>query len=60
MHLMPTAGCQISILIFKKKLWRGASIKSHKKYIKYGKVLAHFWLFQISKLIFSNPAVGVK
>jgi hypothetical protein len=23
MHLNPTAGCQISILIFEKKLWRG-------------------------------------
>ena len=26
MHLKPTAGCQISILIFEKKLWRGVSI----------------------------------
>jgi hypothetical protein len=23
MHLNPTAGCQISILIFEKKLWMG-------------------------------------
>ena len=26
MHHKPTAGCQISILIFQKKLWRGVSI----------------------------------
>jgi hypothetical protein len=26
MHLKPTAGCQISIFIFEKKLWRGFSI----------------------------------
>ena len=26
MHLKPTAGCQISILIFKKNLWRGVFI----------------------------------
>jgi hypothetical protein len=26
MHLKPTAGYQISILIFGKKLWRGVSI----------------------------------
>ena len=26
MHLKSTAGCQISILIFEKKLWRGVSI----------------------------------
>jgi hypothetical protein len=29
MHLKPTAGCQISILIFEKKLWREA-LKSVK------------------------------
>ena len=23
MHLKPTAGCQISIVIFEKKMWRG-------------------------------------
>jgi hypothetical protein len=45
MHLKPTAGCQISILIFEKELWRGWSLLiSHKKYIKDGKVLAHFGL----------------
>jgi hypothetical protein len=27
MHLKPTAGYQISILIFENKLWRGVSIK---------------------------------
>jgi hypothetical protein len=43
MHLRPTAGCQISILIFEKKLWRGVS-KYPLKYIKNGKVLAHFGL----------------
>ena len=26
MHLKPTAGCQISTLIFENKLWRGVSI----------------------------------
>ena len=27
MHLTPTAGCQISILIFEKELWRGGLYK---------------------------------
>jgi hypothetical protein len=43
MHLRPTAGCQISILIFEKKLRRGVS-KYPLKYIKNGKVLARFGL----------------
>jgi hypothetical protein len=35
MHLKHTAGCQISTLIFEKKLWRGGSLKiSHTQYIK--------------------------
>jgi hypothetical protein len=42
MHLKPTAGCQISILIFEEILWRGVSINIPYKYIKDGKVLAHF------------------
>jgi hypothetical protein len=42
MHLKSTAGCQISTLIFENKLWRGTSINIPKKYIKDGKVLAHF------------------
>ena len=41
MHLKPTAGCQISTLIFEKELWSGVSINIHEKYIKDGKVLAH-------------------
>jgi hypothetical protein len=41
MHLKPTAGCQISTLIFEKKLWRGCLLISHEQYIKDGKVLAH-------------------
>ena len=41
MHLKPTAGCQISILIFEEILWRGVSINISSKYIKDGKVLAH-------------------
>jgi hypothetical protein len=42
MHLKPTAGCQISTLIFENKLWRvGPLLISHKKYIKDGKVLSH-------------------
>jgi hypothetical protein len=44
MHLKPTAGCQISTLIFENKLWRGSLSISHEKYIKNGRVLAHFWL----------------
>ena len=45
MHLKPTAGCQISILIFeKKKGGRGVSINIPSKYIKHGKGLAHFGL----------------
>jgi hypothetical protein len=43
MHLKPTAGSQISTLLFEKKLWRGSLLISHEKYIKDGKVLAHFW-----------------
>jgi hypothetical protein len=31
-------------LIFEKKLWRGVSINIPKKYVKNGKVLAHFEL----------------
>ena len=42
MHLKPTAGCQISTLIFENKLWREVSINIPKKYVKDGKVLAHF------------------
>jgi hypothetical protein len=42
MHLKPKAGCQISILIFEEILWRGVSINIPYKYIKDGKVLAHF------------------
>ena len=33
MHLKPTAGCQISILIFEKKLWRGDLYKYPMKNI---------------------------
>jgi hypothetical protein len=44
MHLKPTAGCQISILIFEEILWRGVSINISSKYIKDGKVLANFEL----------------
>jgi hypothetical protein len=45
MHLKPTAGCQILILIFEKKWWRGGLYKySVNKYIKDGKVLANFGL----------------
>ena len=38
MHLKPTAGCQISTLIFGIG---GTLCISHAKYIKDGKVLAH-------------------
>ena len=43
MHLKPTVGCQISTLIFEKEIveW-GSLLISHEKYIKDGKVLAHF------------------
>ena len=42
MYLKATAGCQISTLIFENKLWRmGPLLKSHEKYIKDSKVLAH-------------------
>ena len=45
MHLKPTTGCQISTLIFENKIVEGGSLQiSHKKYIKDGKVLAHFVL----------------
>ena len=43
MHLKPTAGCEISTLIFEKKIVEGGAflLISHEKYIKDGKVLAH-------------------
>jgi hypothetical protein len=44
MHLKPTAECQISTLILENKLWRVSLLISHEKYIKDGKVLAHFEL----------------
>jgi hypothetical protein len=42
MHLKLTAGCQISTLIFEKKCGGGSLLISHEKYIKDGKVLAHY------------------
>ena len=44
MHLKPTAGCQISTLIFEKNCGGGSLLISHEKYIKDGKVLAYLWL----------------
>ena len=43
MHLQPTAGCEISTLIFEKKIVEGGGflLIYHEKYIKDGKVLAH-------------------
>ena len=42
MDLKPTTGCQISTFIFENKLLgMGPLLKSHKKYIKDGKVFAH-------------------
>ena len=41
MHLKPTAGSQISSLIFEKILCRIGPLEiSHEKYIKDGKILA--------------------
>ena len=43
MHHKPTAGCQISTLVLEDKmLSEGSLLISHEKYIKDGKVLAHF------------------
>jgi hypothetical protein len=42
MHLKPTAGCQISTLIFGYG-W-GTLYTSHEKYIKDSKILAHLGL----------------
>ena len=33
MHLKPTAGCQISTLIFEKKMWKGGLYKYPMKNI---------------------------
>ena len=45
MHLKPTAGCQISTLIFEFCFVEGGSLLiSHEKYINDGKVLAHLGL----------------
>ena len=42
MHLKPTAGCQISILIFGKKIVEGVSINIPLRIYQGRKVLAHF------------------
>ena len=43
MHLKPTAGCQISTLIFEKQIVDGGLyVYPMKNYIKDGKVLARF------------------
>ena len=43
MHLKPTAGCQISTLIFEKQIVDGGLYEyPMKNYIKDGKVLARF------------------
>ena len=39
MHLKPTAGCQISTLIFENKLWRGSLLISHKNISRTAKFL---------------------
>jgi hypothetical protein len=44
MHLKPTAGCQISTLIFEKNCGGRSLYISHKIYIKDDNVLAHFGL----------------
>jgi hypothetical protein len=45
MHLKPTAGFQIMNFDIWKQIVEGESLQiSHEKYIKDGKVLAHFWL----------------
>ena len=44
MHLKPTAGCQISTLIFANNCSGGSLLISHEKYIKDGKVLVHLGL----------------
>ena len=41
MHLKPTAGCQISTLIFDFFYGGGSLLISHENYIKDGKVLDH-------------------
>jgi hypothetical protein len=42
MHLKPTPGCQISILIFEKKLWRGSLWISHTNKSRTAKFLPTF------------------
>ena len=41
MHFKPTAGCQISTLMFENKCARESLSISHEKYIKDSNVLAH-------------------
>jgi hypothetical protein len=72
LQLKPTAGCQISTLIFDFFLWRGVSINIPWKYIKDGKVLDHLGikskvltgsLTDLSALVgfcTSSPQLGVK
>jgi hypothetical protein len=50
MHLKPTAGCQISTLIFGFR--EGALYISHKKLSKDGKVLCHL---QFMSKVLSGP-----
>jgi hypothetical protein len=53
LHRKPTAGCQISTLIFEKQIMEGDLYKYHMtKYIKDGKVLAQLG---IQSKVFSGP-----
>jgi hypothetical protein len=58
MHLKPTEGCQISILIFEKKLWRWGLYKYPMKNIsrkaKFLPTSPSTIVFQISELIFDT------
>ena len=59
MDLKPTAGCQISTLLFEIKLWSGWSLLiSHEQYIKDGKVLSHLG-FTLNILRVSLTDLGV-
>jgi hypothetical protein len=46
MHLKPTAGCQISTLIFEKKLWRGGLSINILWKIQYTYIIT-FWIWKI-------------
>jgi hypothetical protein len=74
MHLKPTAECQISILIFENKLWRGGLYKypmtNISRTAKFSSLIYFLWdiyrdpllhnFFSNIRIDISHPAVGLR